>query len=216
VIVAPAIRIEPIDGPAPELGHYDLVCLTSPNGVRLLFDRLAGAGRDARAVGDARVAAIGPGTAAALRQHGVIADVVPDEFTAEGLLSALASQPARLGPGARVLVARAQQARDVLPDRLREEGAEVEVLPLYETVAEPLSEQQQTAAAQADYVTFTSSSTVRFFLQAIDGRRPEGRLVSIGPITSAALREQGLEPQIEASRHDIDGVVAALLKDARG
>ena len=77
VIEAPAIRIVPLDGPAPSLSGYDLVCLTSPNGVRLLFSRLAAAGLDARALAGARVAAIGPGTAAALRGFGVIADVVP-------------------------------------------------------------------------------------------------------------------------------------------
>jgi uroporphyrinogen III methyltransferase/synthase len=112
------------------------------------------------------------------------------------------------------LVARAAEARDVLPDALRERGAEVDVLALYETVAEILTDDQRAAAEQADYVTFTSSSTVRFFLQATGGRPPQGRIVSIGPITSAALREAGLEPHVEAARHDIDGVVAALLGDA--
>jgi uroporphyrinogen III methyltransferase/synthase len=208
VTEAPAIRIEPIDGPVPDLEPYDLVCLTSPNGVRLLFDRLAGAGRDARALGAAWVAAIGPGTAAALRQYGVIADLVPEDFTAEGLLEALAGQPVE-----RALVARAAEARNVLVDGLRERGADVDVLPLYKTVAESLSEVQRTAAGQADYVTFTSSSTVKFFLQATGGQPPQGRIVSIGPITSATLREQGLEPHVEASRHDIDGVVQALLDD---
>jgi len=208
VIEAPAIRIEPIDGPVPDLEPYDLVCLTSPNGVRLLFDRLAAVGRDARALGAAWVAAIGPGTAAALRHHGVIADVVPEEFTAEGLLDALTDQPVE-----RVLVARAAEARNVLVDGLRERGAEVDVLPLYETVAESLSEEQRAAAGQADYVTFTSSSTVKFFLEAVGGEPPQGRIVSIGPITSTTLREHGLEPHVEASRHDIDGVVQALLDD---
>jgi uroporphyrinogen III methyltransferase/synthase len=210
VIEAPAIRIEPLEGGAPELERYDLVCLTSPNGVKLLFERLRAGGRDARAFAGARVAAIGPGTAAALREHGVIADVVPDEFTAEGLLQALGGQPAR-----RVLVARAKEARDVLPDGLRERGAEVDVLALYETVAEPLSAQQRDAALGADYVTFTSSSTVKFFLEAVGGQTPQGRLVSIGPITSSALREAGLQAHVEATRHDIDGVVRALLQDAQ-
>jgi uroporphyrinogen III methyltransferase / synthase len=205
VVEAPAIKIVPLDGPAPDVAAYDLLCLTSPNGVRLLFERL---GRDARALAGVRVAAIGPGTAAALRDHGVIADVVPERFTAEGLLEALAGEPA-----SRVLVARAAEARDVLPDTLRERGAEVDVLPLYETVAEPLSEEQLRGVAQADYVTFTSSSTVRYFLQSAR-LPPSARLVSIGPVTSAALRERGLEPAVEAERHDIDGLVEALVADA--
>ena len=209
-VEAPAIRIAPLDGPAPDIGGYDLVCLTSPNGVRLLFDRLERAGRDARAFGGVRVAAIGPGTAAALRQHGLIADIVPERFVAEGLVEALADVPVE-----RALVARAAEARDVLPDALRDRGAEVDVLALYETVAEPVSEQQVQAVARADYVTFTSSSTVRFFFQSVgDGLSERARVVSIGPVTSEALREHGREPDVEATRHDIDGLVEALVADA--
>jgi len=206
---APAIRIVALDGPAPEIERYDLVCLTSPNGVRLLFHRLLGAGRDARAFAGVRVAAIGPGTAAALREHGLIADVVPERFVAEGLVEALADVPV-----SRALVARAAQARDVLPDALRARGAEVDVVALYETVAEPVTDEQRAAVARADYVTFTSSSTVRFFFDAAgDALDPGTRLASIGPVTSDALRERGREPDVEAARHDIDGLVAALVAD---
>ncbi len=213
VIEAPAIRIAPLDGVAPALGRYDLVCLTSPNGVHWLFERLAAAGLDARALAGARVAAIGPGTAGALRSHGVIADIVPAErFVAEGLIDALADVPIE-----HALIARAAEARDVLPRALRERGAEVDVLALYETVAEPLSEDQLEAIERADYVTFTSSSTVRFFFDGVGERVPVGaRLVSIGPVTSAALRERGMTPAVEADRHDIDGLVQALLADAQG
>jgi uroporphyrinogen III methyltransferase/synthase len=208
-IEAPAIRIAALDGPAPALGDYDLVCLTSPNGVEALFARLSAAGRDARAFANARVAAIGPGTAAALRGHGVIADVVPERFVAEGLVEALAGLPVT-----RALVARAAQARDVLPDALRARGAEVDVLALYETVAEPLSEADRAAVARSDYVTFTSSSTVRFFfVSGADGIGPATRLASIGPVTSDTLREYGRPPDVEASSHDIDGLVQALIAD---
>jgi uroporphyrinogen III methyltransferase/synthase len=179
--------------------------------VRLLFERLFAAGLDARALAGTRVAAIGPGTAAALREHGVSADIVPERFVAEGLLDALAGQPAK-----RVLVARAKDAREVLPDGLRSQGAEdVDVLALYETVAEPLSDAQLEALAGADYVTFTSSSTVSRLIEAAGRERlRDARLISIGPVTSAALREHGLEPQVEAMVHDIDGLVQALLTDA--
>jgi uroporphyrinogen III methyltransferase / synthase len=209
VVEAPAIRIQEIDGPAPELGRYDLVCLTSPNGVRHLFDRLHRAGRDARAFAGARIAAIGPGTAAALRDRGLIADVLPERFVAEGLVHALAEVPV-----SRALIARAAHARDVLPAALRERGAEVDVVELYETVAEPMSQVQREAVAGADYVTFTSSSTVRFFFESMDGAVGErARLVSIGPVTSQTLREHGREPDVEAERHDIDGLVNALVED---
>jgi uroporphyrinogen III methyltransferase/synthase len=208
VVEAPAIRIEPLPVELPALDAYALLCFTSPNGVRLFFEALPG---DARALAGARVAAIGPGTAAALRAHGIEADVVPERSVAESLLEALASDELS---GKRVLIARAAEARDVLPDGLRKLGADVDVVALYETVAEPPSEDQTAALPRASYVTFTSSSTVRFFLS--DGRAlPDGaRVISIGPVTSETLREHGIEPDVEASRHDIDGLVAALVADA--
>jgi uroporphyrinogen III methyltransferase / synthase len=207
VVEAPAIRIEPLAFDPPDLSGYDLACFTSPNGVRLLFERLPG---DARALAGTTVAAIGPGTARALREQGIDADVVPERSVAEALLEALN------GIGAtRALVARAREARDVLPEGLRERGLQVDVLELYETVAEPLDGEALAAARGADWITFTSSSTVRFFLQAAGPQPPRGRIVSIGPVTSSTLREHGLEPQVEADRHDIDGVVAAIVEDAR-
>jgi uroporphyrinogen III methyltransferase / synthase len=128
---------------------------------------------------------------------------------AEGLLEALAGDPLE---GKRVLVARAEDARDVLPDGLRERGAVVDVVALYRTVAEPFTETE--ALQAATYVTFTSSSTVRFF-HSSGAVVPEGaRIASIGPVTSATLREHGLEPDVEAERHDIDGLVEALTADA--
>ncbi len=207
---APVIRIESLDGPAPEPERYDLVCLTSPNGVHALMARLAGAGRDARAFAGARLAAIGPGTAAALKQYGLIADVIPERFVAESLVQALVDVPVT-----RALIARAAEARDVLPDALRARGAQVDVVALYETVAEPLTEAERQGAVGADYVTFTSSSTVRFFFDSLGDRLASvTRLASIGPVTSDALREHGREPDLEAARHDIDGLVEALVTDA--
>ncbi len=211
VVQTPAIRVRPLDGPPLDPSPYDLICLTSPNGVHALFDRLAESGLDARSLAGATVAAIGPGTARALAEHGIAADVVPERFVAEALVEALADTPVE-----RALVARASEARDVLPDALRARGAEVDVLALYETVAEPLTPAALRAAREADYVTFTSSSTVRFFLQAAGGDAgfsSATRIVSIGPVTSETLREHGLQPHVEAERHDIDGMIAALLMD---
>jgi uroporphyrinogen III methyltransferase/synthase len=213
VVETPAIRIVARDVQVPDLGGYDLICLTSPNGVRLLFERLAESSRDARALAGATVAAIGPGTARALESHGIRADVVPERFVAEALVEALADRPVT-----RALVARAAEARDVLPDALRERGAEVDVLALYDTVAEALGEEALAELREASHVTFTSSSTVRFLLDAAGGAEALGgaRLVSIGPVTSETLREHGLEPAVEARRHDIDGLVDALVADAAG
>ena len=209
---APVIRTRPLPGPAPDLARYDLVCLTSPTGVRALFERLRADGRDARALAGARVAAIGSGTAHALAERGIAADVVPERAVAEGLVERLAGlQP----PVRRALLARAREGREVLPEALRARGAEVDVLALYETVAEPSPAHVLREALDADYITFTSASTVRFFIDAAPRPlSPDTRIVSIGPITSDALRERGLQPHIEAARHDIDGVLAALLEDA--
>ncbi|MFL5885250.1 MAG: uroporphyrinogen-III C-methyltransferase [Thermoleophilaceae bacterium] len=214
VIEAPAIRIEPRDGAkveraAAHIGDYALVCLTSPNGAALLMDRL----RDARELAGVTVAAIGPGTARELERRGVRPDVVPERSVAEALVDALAEVRVE---GRRVLVARAAEARDVLPDALRDRGAEVEVVALYETVAEPLADDRIAAAADADYVTFTSSSTVRYLMRALNGRAPDPfpRVVSIGPVTSETAREHGLTVAVEAERHDIDGLVQALVGDA--
>jgi uroporphyrinogen III methyltransferase/synthase len=210
VIETPSIRIVATTDELPALESFDLLCLTSANGVDLLFERLAARGEDARSMAGAVVAAIGPGTARALRDHGVIADVVPERFVAEGLIEALAGVEF-----SRVLIARAAQARDVLPDALRERGASVEIVSLYETVVEPLDAAVLPALTQADYLTFTSSSTVRNFLSSA---RPGAatRIVSIGPVTSATLREHGLSVSLEAERHDIDGLIEAIVADRTG
>ncbi len=211
VVQAPAIRVRALSQEPLDPAAYDLVCLTSPNGVEALFERLGAGGRDARSLAGATVAAIGPGTARALAARGVLADVIPERFVAESLAEALATVPAT-----RALIARARDAREVLPDALRARGVQVDVVDLYETLPEQLDERTLELARGADYVTFTSSSTVRFFLDALGGRplAPATRVVSIGPVTSTALREHGIEPHVEAARHDIEGVLGALLADA--
>lgn len=219
VVELPAIRIESrieigeVKEATANIGDYDLTCLTSPNGVRLLFEAMQAEGRDARALAGATVAAIGPGTARALAERGIVADVVPERFVAEALVEALADVEVQ---GKRVLVARAAEARDVLPDALRDRGADVDVVALYETVREEPAAEEIEAVQGADYVTFTSSSTVTNLVAALGNRFPTGaRIVSIGPITSEAARAAGLEVHVEADRHDIDGLLTALLDDAR-
>jgi uroporphyrinogen III methyltransferase / synthase len=207
ILETPAIRIEPRSVLLARPESYDLICFTSPNGVRVYFEAL---GSDARALAGVTVAAIGPGTAAELERHGIRADVVPERFVAEGLLEALPDVD-----GKSVLVARAAEARDALPDGLRKRGASVHVAPLYDTVAEPVSDVERRALEGVTYVTFTSSSTVRYFLDGW-GALPDGaRAASIGPVTSETLREHGIEPHVEATQHDIDGLVSAILEDVR-
>ena len=217
VIQAPVIRTQPIPGPVPDLAGFDLICFTSPAGVEALFERIDAAKLDARAFPlTARVAAIGPGTAAALRKHGIRADVMPSRAIAEALVEELAGIQVK-----RALIVRPTSARDVLPDALRERGAEVEILAAYETVIDRLDQEQVEAVAAADFITFTSASTVRNFLESAGGVQAwlargtadgvRAKLVSIGPVTSDELRAQGLEPDVEATQHDVDGVVTAIV-----
>ena len=202
----PAIRIEdPSDGGSAlraaveDLHHFEWVVVTSPNGAR----RLLAACRDARAFGAAKVAAIGPGTADALAEGNVVADLVPERFVAEGLLEVFP-------PGSgRVLVPRAAEARDVLPDGLARLGWEVDVVEAYRTVQGRPSAGDVAAAAGADIVTFTSSSTVRNFLSVCDTVPPV--VACIGPVTAETAREHGLHVDVEADVHTIDGLLDALV-----
>jgi uroporphyrinogen III methyltransferase / synthase len=212
VIELPSIAIEPLDFEVPDLGRYAWVVFTSVNGVAAFFDRgLLTAGLDARAFGSARVAAIGPGTAAALAECGIRPDLVPERFVAESLLDAF-PRPSRAAE--RVLLARAEVARDVLPAGLGERGYDVDVLPLYRTVpAVPDPDAlERVRQGDVDALTFTSSSTVSNFSDLL-GTTPDPQplVVSIGPVTSATAREHSLRVDVEASEHTIDGLVDALL-----
>jgi uroporphyrinogen III methyltransferase/synthase len=221
VVETPAIRIQPrpvsddVAQAAREIGSFAVVCVTSPNGATLLLDAVEAVGGDARSFAGVEVAAIGPGTAAELTRRGIRPDIMAEVSTAEGLLDSLSDVDVA---GERVLVARASEARDALPDALRARRADVVVVPLYDTVAEDLTEAEIAAVERADFITFTSSSTVKFFMDALGERGlPNGaRVISIGPITSATARELGLEVHAEASTHDIDGLVETLLAEAAG
>ena len=198
VVEAPAIRIETIDHPPLDPAGFDVVCLTSANGVERL---LAG---DVRRLAGVKVAVVGRATAEAARARGIEPDVVPKTATQEGLMEALGAMP-----GARVLVATAEGARTVLAEGLRAGGAEVSEIALYRSVAEPVD---AAAVMSCDWVTFTASSTVT---NVLGGLAPEDRArlqaISIGPITSDTLRRGGVEPLIEADPHDVDGLLAAVL-----
>jgi uroporphyrinogen III methyltransferase/synthase len=149
---------------------------------------------------------------------GITADVVPPRSIAEALAEALANSGTQYS---KAIIVRAEEARDVLPDALTAAGTDVTVVPIYKTVREELSDAERAALATADTVTFTSASTVRNLLDSCggvegligaEGKRP--RLASIGPITSEELKANGLTPDIEATQHDVGGLVDALIADA--
>ena len=205
VIEAPTIRIEPLAFELPDLAGYDVLVLTSPNAVEALFLRA----HDARALAGPRIAVIGPGTADALRTHGVVADIVPDRAVGEALAETLAALDVR-----RVLIARAEQARDVVPDVLRaarRRGRRARPLP--HGARADVRRRPRRGARRAEWLTFTSASSARFF-HAAAGTLDGPRLASIGPVTSAALRELGYEPDLEATDHTPAGLVTALVSAA--
>lgn len=210
-IELPTIAFEPPQDPdrlaraAATVAHYDWVVLTSPTGVARFFEQL----RDARSLGGVQVAAIGPGTAAALAERNVVADLVPERYVAEALLEALADEVGPDGPG-RVLIPRAETARDVLPDGLAAAGWEVDVVPAYRTVAPPPAPDAATLLADAEAITFTSSSTVTNFTDTYGTDAVPDVVATIGPVTTATARERGLKVAVEATEHTVAGLIAAL------
>jgi uroporphyrinogen III methyltransferase / synthase len=227
VVECPTIRIEepsdygPLDAALRGLAGYAWVVFTSRNGVAAVFRRLGVLGLPLTDLSGRRLAVIGPGTAEALRERGLRADVSPAEFRAEALVAALARHPLR---GSRVLVPRAAVARDVLPEGLRALGAAVDVVPAYQTgaVDEGGRIERLLTAARAgglDAVTFTSPSTVRQFVRLAGpnvSRVLDGALVAcIGPVTAGAARASGLDVGAVAATYTLAGLVAALC-DALG
>ena len=217
-IEAPVIRIAPpadgyaaLDGAIAELNAYQWLIFTSVNGVEHFFARLHAAGKDTRALGYARVAAIGAATSAALRAFGIRADLVPPEFRAEAVAEEL--RPL-LPPRARILLPRAQEARDVLPDTLRAHGAIVDVVAAYETVPEieDAAIAQRLASGEIDMVTFTSSSTVKNLVKMLANITPlqQVKIACIGPVTADTARSFALEPDIVAKEYTIDGLVRSI------
>ncbi|HEU0055356.1 MAG TPA: uroporphyrinogen-III synthase, partial [Longimicrobium sp.] len=185
---------------------------TSANGVERFWAALEEAGGDAGSLAGARVCAIGPATAGELARRGVSPEVVPHEFVAEAAVEAIAAAAGDLR-GRRVLLPRAAEAREVLPDSLRALGAEVEVVAAYRTVRDGEGAGEVRRALEAgeiDAVTFTASSTVRHFAALVGTGLGRAKTVSIGPITSATLRELGMPVDAEAKEYTIPGVVDAL------
>ncbi len=215
----PAIRLEaPSDGysaadkAVSEISSYDWLIFTSTNGVQHFFDRLKEGGKDSRALARLQIAAIGKATAEELQRHGILADVIPMKFRAEGILEALKD---KVSDGTRVLLARAQEAREILPESLRSMGAIVDVIPVYRTIAACENGDEirgKLETGEINLVTFTSSSTVKNLLEALGGKEPlmHVKTAVIGPVTAETCRKYGIKPDIEAEEYTIDGLVNAI------
>jgi uroporphyrinogen III methyltransferase / synthase len=212
--------IEIVDPPDPEplrravaaLDRYDWVLFTSANGVERFFSELERRGADVRALGGIRVASIGPGTGAALERRGIRADLTAREFVGESLAEGVLKLGVR-----RALLPRALVARDALPTMLRDAGAEVDVVPAYAT--RPVDRERAAGLRElvesgVDVAMFTSSSTATGVADMLgeDAAIALGRLTvaSIGPITSATLRDRGIRIDVEAKAHTIEGLLDAL------
>ena len=207
-VEVPTIEIaDPDDGgdalrtAAAHVRDYDWVCFTSPNAVERFFASF----HDARAFGDVRVAAVGPGTANALAAAGIVADLVPERSLAEGLVATFPH-----GPG-RVLLPQAAGARPVLADGLTAKGWTVTVAHAYRTVPATPSADLLASAAKADAIAFTSASTVTSYLAAAGATAIPPVVACIGPVTATAAEAEGLTVTATATDHTLDGLVAALV-----
>lgn len=221
VIEAPAIKIVPASDYAPldvaisNISTYKWLVLTSANGVEYFFEHLRSAGKDARALANVKIAAIGSATAKALAAHGITADLIPSAYRAEELVEALHSQ---VEAGDKILLARAKVAREVLPEALRKMGATVDVVTAYETIADCENKDELIAALESDeasVVTFTSSSTVTNLLQVLGDKAEllnKAVLAAIGPVTGDTLTKHGYTAAINAAEYTIDGLTEAILQ----
>jgi uroporphyrinogen III methyltransferase/synthase len=211
-LLAPSICIQAV--PEPDLSGleqgYDWVVFTSVNGVQCFRDALRAEGYDLRRVGNAKIAAIGPETTRAVERAGLKVDFVPSRYVAEQVL---AEFPEPLG-GKRVLLPRARVARELLPELWRQEGATVDVVPVYESVPDETGAEglrEQLAAREVEVVTFTASSTVEGFLKRFGDLDLSYLTVAcIGPITAETARKAGLHVDVVAEEYTVAGLIQAL------
>lgn len=222
VLEVPTIKIVPPDKLAQlaealeGLGGYDWIVFTSPNAVTTFFDYFFKRFEDIRALGALRIAAVGPATAARLAALHLMVDLMPDEYVSRKIVDAFAKYQSI--ENVRMLLVRAQAANPDLPKALEDKGAIVDDIPCYKTVVE--TEDITGGAARfleggADWITFTSGSTVqnfhaRFDLPRVLQRFPKLKTLSIGPETSKALAALSLKPAVEARTPTVEGIIAAL------
>jgi len=210
----------PLDRALRRISDYDWLVLTSVNGVQALFLRLRKVGVSRPQLQHLKIAVIGPATKAAIESHGLRVEVLPTEYVAESVVEKLRGKV----KGKRILLARARVARDVIPKELRERGAEVEVVEAYRTEIPKASRARllsllKDGSRRPEVITFTSSSTARNFGKMLgkQGRLIEGvKLASIGPVTSATLRQLGFEVDIEAKTYTVPGLIHAIRSSCRG
>jgi len=224
VIEFPTIEIvEPddyteLDRAIENIKSYNWIIFTSVNGVKFFLNRLKYHKKDVRVLEGINICAIGPKTAEIFENFGIIPDFIPEKYQAEFIIEGLK----KIGiKGKRFLLPRAKVAREILPEKIKEEGGDIDVVTVYKTVMPEVNKDEVIEFLrneEIDYITFTSSSTVKNFIEMIDNRLEllkNVKLVSIGPITSETIRSYGLTPAIEAEKFTIEGIKEAILKDVQ-
>ncbi|HEU4685724.1 MAG TPA: uroporphyrinogen-III C-methyltransferase [Nitrospira sp.] len=216
--IVPPVSWDPLDRAIAHVRDYAWLILTSKNAVGPFLSRLKNSGSDVRVLAHLRICAIGPRTAEELERHGLIADMVPQQYQAEGILETFKRIDLQ---GARILIPRAEAAREILPDQLRGMGAQVDVVPVYRTVV-PRDRVEALRQAfddqRVDVVTFTSSSTVRNFVELTGGPEPARRLLAqclvacIGPITAQTVKDYGLPVGILPPENTVPALADAIVR----
>ena len=215
--IMPPEDLEPVKQAVENLSAYDWIVFTSVNGVDYFFEQLFAAGKDVRALGRMKTAAIGPATAGRLREFGLTSDIIPKTYRAESVIEAFKDQQLK---DKKILLPRAAAARPILPKELKKMGAEVEEIPAYETLKVTESTDdlvQQLEDRRIDLITFTSSSTVKNFKALLPSENFKKliqgvTIASIGPITTDTASELGFEVHITADSYTIPGLVDAILQ----
>lgn len=218
--IGPPSTYQPLTDALLELNSYEWLVFTSANGVKTFFELFFRAHQDMRDIGGARIAAVGPATAAKLRELHLQVDLMPEEALGKKVAAAFAKYQNM--ENVKVCLLRAEAANPDLPKALEELGAIVDDIPVYATVADitdPGGVGESLLSTGADWITFTSGSTVeqfhkRFDLPGIVKKFPALKLASIGPETTKALQALNLQPALEAKEHTVDGLVSTLLKAA--
>ena len=204
-IVDPSDKYQALDSAINDINSYEFIIFTSVNGVKNFFERLKLKNLDSRALYNAKIVVIGKATAEKLSEYGVTADFMPKEFRAESVLELLKDNV----EGKKVLIARAEEAREILPEELKKYGAKVEVVSAYKTISDI---EHNVEFDDIDMITFTSSSTVKNFVEAF-GITPlkKSKVAVIGPITESTLKSYNINADIVAEEYTIDGLIQSIL-----
>ena len=198
------------------IDRYTYIVLTSKNGVDIFFNKMFSLGYDSRRLGGIKIGAIGPKTGKAIEKYGIKPDIIPNEYVAEALVEELKNV---LNDKDRVLIPRAKSARPYLVEELSK-LCKVDEVKIYDTLKEqcnPNELMEFLNDKEEIYFTFTSPSTFNNFVEILGDRSKDilskGRIISIGPITSKTIKQNGYKVYSEAEKYTVDGIMDILLKE---